>query len=119
MPSTSAGVVTTGIPFTTRADAIASDMMVSVSPARALARPEMVTRWAGLTVVSLNPIVNGALLIWTAAGVTGAPPEDAASAPGAVARPMAAMAARLARRRGRQRIDIGISFISSGLVEAV
>ena len=42
--------------------------------------------------MALSPIVNGALLAYTIAGVTPAPPDGAASAVGAPARAVTAMA---------------------------
>ena len=100
--------------MTVRADAIASDTIVRFRPALAYASPEMVSLAPGLTVVELRPIVNGELFVTCAAGATGAPPDDAASAAGAAARAVAAMAPIPASLRGeireREWVNIGTPF---------
>src|ERR1700733_7447955 len=114
MPSTSAGVWTAGPPLPSRADEIASDMIVTFKPALAYASPEMVSLAPGLAELELRPIVNGALaLAGTALGVAAAPPDVAASAAGAAARAVAAMAPMPAslrdETRERELANIGIS----------
>src|SRR5579884_1106275 len=74
----------------------------------------MVSLAPGLTEFELRPIVNGVLTFAaTAFGVTGAPPVVAASAVGAAARAVAAMAPRPASLKGETRerewLNIGIS----------
>src|ERR1700733_1197102 len=118
MPSTSAGVWTAGPPLPSRADEIASDMIVTFKPALAYASPEMVSLAPGLAELELRPIVNGALaLAGTALGVvTAAPPDVAASAAGAATRAVAAIAPMPAslrdemRERGLGDIEISLRF---------
>lgn len=89
---------------------------MSFNPALANASPEIVSLAPGVTVVELRPIVNGKLFVTCAAAdVTGAPPDDAASAVGAAARAVAAMAPMLAslrddRRAGLGNIEISVRF---------
>src|ERR1700733_2263664 len=114
MPSTSAGVWTAGMPFTSRADEIALDRMVRFVPALAYASPEMSSFAPGCTVVALRPIVNGELCAACAVSDgTGAPPDVAARAVGATARAVAAMAPIPAtlKEEIRER-DVGIIVVS-------
>src|ERR1700759_2414158 len=108
MPPTSAGVWTAGMPFTVCPDMIASDRIVRFRPALAYASPEMVSLAPGLTVVALRPIVNGALTFaGTAFAGTAAPPDVAASAAGAPARAVAAIAPTAASLRDEGHAVLG------------
>ena len=111
------------MPLTVRADAIASDRIVTFSPARAYASPEIVSFAPGFTVVALRPIVNGELFVtWAMAGEIAAPPFVAASAVGATARAVAAMTPMPASLRdevmGLVNIGISVSELGAWMADA-